>query len=194
MLSNHDEVRRWYDQSAKSDHKWVVSIDEPWFGRTRPKGLPDTLRKEVVWGSILAGGHMEFYAGSDDVKHIDYAKYEDCWTVMGHAAKFMNENLAKVIADMKPDDDLADGDDNWAMADEGQTYLLYLKNGGEAKVDLSEAKDRRFLVQWFNPRIGGDLINGTPSTVNGGSKSVSLGDPPNTREQDWVILLKSSGN
>jgi hypothetical protein len=190
MLSNHDEVRKWYDQSVASDHKWVVSVDEPWWGK-RPEGLVSTLRKEVIWGAILAGGHMEFYAGNDDVKHIDYSTYEDCWKEMGYAAKFMNANLAKEVVNMKPNDDLVFGEDNWALANEGQTYLFYLKNGGEAKVDLSQAKDTDFSVQWFNPREGGELIGGTPGNVLGGSENVSLGIPPNTPEQDWVILLKT---
>ena len=51
-----------------------------------------------------------------------------------------------------PCDNLAIGEDNWAMANEGQTYLLYMKNGGEAKVDLSGPKDKEFSVQWYNPR------------------------------------------
>jgi hypothetical protein len=190
MLSNHDEVRKWYDQSVASDHKWVVSVDEPWWGK-RPEGLVSTLRKEVIWGAILAGGHMEFYAGNDDVKHIDYSTYEDCWKEMGYAAKFMNIYLAKEIVNMKPNDDLALGEDNWALANEGQTYLFYLKNGGEIKVDLSGAKGKDFSVQWFNPRTGGELIDSTPGTVRGGSENVSLGIPPNTPEQDWVILLKT---
>ena len=190
MLNNHDEVRKWYDQSANSGHKWVVSVDEPWFSKSGPEGLADILRKDVVWGAILAGGQMEFYTGSADVKHIDYSRFEDCWTAMGHAANFMNANLAKAIVNMKPDDELAIGDDNWAIANEGQTYLLYLRNGGEAWVDLSKAGDERFTVRWFNPRTGGDLINGNPKTVSGGGANVSLGAPPNTSNQDWVVLLK----
>ena len=119
MLSNHDEVRKWVEESADSGHKWVVSVDEPWWGK-RPGNLADLLRKEVIWGAALAGGHMEFYAGKDDVKHIDYSSYEDCWKAMGHAAAFMNAHLAKGIAGMKPNDDLVAGKDNWAMADEGR--------------------------------------------------------------------------
>ena len=190
MQSNHNEVARWYTLSSKSDHKWVIAIDEPWFGK-RPKGLVDILRKEVVWGAALAGGQMEFYAGSDDVKHIDYSVYEDCWTVMGHAARFMNQHLATEIATMIPNDDLAIGQDNWAMANEGQFYLLYLKNGGEAKVNLSGSQGQKFSVSWFDPRNGGDLIDGSPLTVTEDAKEVSLGLPPNTTDGDWVVLLKN---
>lgn len=191
MLSNHDEVRKWYDLSAASGHKWVVSVDEPWFGKKSPESLADVIRKEVVWGAILAGGHMEFYTGNDDVKHIDYSTYEDCWKAMGIAAKFMNSNLATEVVNMIPNDNLAMGEENWALANEGQTYLVYLKNGGEGTVDLSGAHGRDFSVQWFNPRTGGALMTGTPGTVTGGAKNVSLGYPPDSLGQDWVILLKT---
>ena len=111
---------------------------------------------------------------------------------MGPAAGFMNNNLAKEIANMKPNDDLAIGKNNWAMANEGQTYLLYLKDGGEANVDLSKAAGENFSVQWFNPRTGGNLIDGNPQTVSGGGANVSLGTPPNTSNQDWVVLVRRS--
>ncbi|MFC7338848.1 DUF5060 domain-containing protein [Haloferula chungangensis] len=190
MLSNHDEVRKWRDLSAEAGHPWVVAVDEPWWGK-RPATLAETIRKEVVWGSILAGGHMEFYTGKDDVKHIDYRSYEDCWKAMGIAAEFMNRQLAKEIAEMKPNDALAIGNDNWAMANDGSIYLVYLKNGGEAVVDLSSAADRTFSVQWFNPRTGGALADGTPETVVGGEDRISLGKAPDDDEQDWVLLLRA---
>lgn len=191
MLSNHDEVKKWYDKSANSAQKWVISIDEPWFGN-RKEDLVPTLRKEVVWGAILAGGHVEFYAGNDDVKHIDYSTYEDCWKALGIAAQFMNENFAKEIVNMKPNDNLAIGEDNWAIANEGKTYLIYLKQGGEARVDLSKVSDQEFEVKWFNPRTGEDLIDGTPNVIIGGAEEVSLGVPPHTEGEDWIVLLKAS--
>lgn len=190
-LSNHDEVARWVEESKKSGHPWVVSIDEPWWGR-RTNRLTDTLRKEVVWGAILAGGQMEFYAGGDDVKHIDYRTYEDCWRSIGYAAKFCNENLANEIADMEPNDALAIGDENWAMGNEKSTYLLYFKNGGEFAADLSTAKGQEFSVQWYNPRTGGKMTHGTYETVQGGSEHVLLGSPPGTTAQDWVVLLRNA--
>ncbi|SMP67528.1 Putative collagen-binding domain of a collagenase [Neorhodopirellula lusitana] len=191
VLSNHAEVKRWVAESEKSGHPWVVAVDEPWWGR-RPDKLADTLRKEAVWGAVLAGGQMEFYAGGDDVKHIDYRKYEDCWKSVGIAAQFLNENLAGEVADMSPNDALVSGNENWAMANEGNTYLLYLKNGGEAIVDLSNAKEQQFSVHWFNPRTGEKMMKGNPGTVHGGTGRVSLGSPPSTSERDWVVLLRNT--
>ena len=106
----------------------------------------------------------------------------------------MNQHLAKDVANMIPNDDPVVGEDNWAMADEGRAYLPYLKNGGEAKVDVSGAQGQKFSVSWFDPRTGGDLIDGSPLTVIGGPKNVLLGMPPNFPESDWVVLLKNIAN
>ena len=62
-------VCKWVKLSSNNGHKWVVSIDEPWWGK-RPNGLADILRKEIVWGAALAGGQMEFYTGKDDVSTL----------------------------------------------------------------------------------------------------------------------------
>ena len=185
----HGKVKRWYDDSEKDGRKWVISVDEPWVSRYRDIGL---LRKEAFWGAVMAGGQSEFYLGKFDVAHVDYRDYDDEWKMIGYQVTFMNEVLSKDLAKLKPNDALAIGDDNWAMANEGQTYLIYLKNGGEVNVDLSNAAGEKFSVQWFNPRAGGDLIDGTPGTVKGGSENVSLGRPPNTTEQDWVVLLENT--
>jgi len=46
-----------------------------------------------------------------------------------------------------------------------------------------------YSVQWYNPRKGGALQQGSVKTVTGGSK-VSLGLPPTDVDQDWAILIK----
>ena len=55
----------------------------------------------------------------------------------------------------------------------------------------TENLNQMISIQWYNPRNGGELIVGTPGTVNGDSENVSLGTPPNTPGQDWVVLLKA---
>ncbi|MFG0287409.1 MAG: DUF5060 domain-containing protein, partial [Rhodopirellula sp. JB044] len=190
-LNNHDEVARWVEASEGSGHPWVVSVDEPWWGR-EPKSLADTVRKEAVWGVILAGGHMEFYTGRDDVRHIDYRKYEDCWKAMGNASTFLNQHLADIIADMRPDDDVVSGDGNWAMVKEGQAYLFYLNGDGNAVADLTHATDQTYDVRWLNPRTGREFLEDRHMTVPRESKHVSLGKPPNSTTDDWVLLLRNT--
>ena len=187
--NNHADVLQWYNKSHSTNQKWVVSLDEA-FGDVTDK--IDELRKEVIWGSILSGGQMEWYIGGKDVSYINYSIYSTQYQTMGHAANFMNTYLAKDIHKMIPNDNLTAGAANWAMADPGNIYLFYIKNGGNATVNLSAAVGKKFNVQWYNPRTGGSLITGTPAVINGGNANTALGLPPNTTTEDWVVLLKST--
>lgn len=185
--TNHNDVRKWYDISHKTTQKWVVSLDEAFGGLT---DNINTLRKEVIWGSVLSGGHMEWYIGGKDISQINYADYSNQYQTMGHAANFTNTYLARDIHKMIPDDNLTTGSINWAMAEKGKTYLFYIKNGGNAEVDLSAGVGKKFTVQWFNPRTGGALITGI--TVNGGNPKTLLGTPPSAITEDWVALVRLS--
>jgi hypothetical protein len=46
-----------------------------------------------------------------------------------------------------------------------------------------------FNVQWYNPRLGGDLVNGTITKIHGPGK-VSIGKYKSDREKDWVVLIR----
>jgi len=49
-----------------------------------------------------------------------------------------------------------------------------------------------YTVQWFDPRNGGSLVDGTVRKVNAGS-SVSIGPAPNPTSSDWVALVTRVG-
>ena len=188
---NHDNVRYWYDKSAEAGKKWVIAFDEPWSGNTFSV---ETLRKGVIWSSLLAGGQVEWYhsggsSGDLDIDR-DYSDLESQWTTLGLAANFMNENFSANIHRMIPNDALISGNDNYAMADLGNTYLFYLLDGGNATVNLSAGVGSSFSVQWFNPSSG-DSYN--RPNVNGGSSNTNLGNPPNNTNSDWVVLVKKVG-
>jgi hypothetical protein len=44
-------------------------------------------------------------------------------------------------------------------------------------------------VKWFNPRTGGELVEGTVKSVKGGA-NINLGAPPSDGELDWLIVLR----
>ncbi|MBX2848820.1 MAG: DUF5060 domain-containing protein [Acidiferrobacterales bacterium] len=187
---NHDFIRYWYDKSADAGKKWVIAFDEAWSSNTFNV---DTLRKDVIWGTLLAGGQMEWYhsgGSAGDLKtDRDYADLETQWDTIGYAANFMNANFSTNIHRMIPNDDLITND-NFAMADLGNTYLFYLVDGGAANVDLSDGAGSSFNVLWFNPRTGQSFAD---SNVNGGSSNTNLGNPPNSTTSDWVLLLRKEG-
>ena len=183
---NHANIKYWRDKSAAAGKKWVIAYDETFANSTTDLTI---LRKGSIWSTLLAGGQMEWYYGGGDLNsNLDYNTLAPQWTTIGLAANFMNTYLSKDIHKMSPNDALINNG-NYAMAEAGKTYLFYLKNGGNATVNLSAGAGSSFTVQWFNPSLGGALISS--ANVNGGSASTNLGNPPNNTTSDWVLLVRN---
>jgi len=57
-------------------------------------------------------------------------------------------------------------------------------------LDLDFARvNRTFSIEWFNPREGGALQQGTVTSVTGPG-AVNVGKPPKDEEKDWVVLVR----
>jgi hypothetical protein len=68
------------------------------------------------------------------------------------------------MAEMIPHNDLPST--QYCLANPGGEYLIYLPDGGNVTVELSEATGS-FAVEWFNPREGTATDGGTSA---GGDK------------------------
>jgi hypothetical protein len=77
----------------------------------------------------------------------------------------------------------------YCLAVPGEVYVVYLPTGGVTELDLAGGYDGTFTIKWYNPRTGGSLLDGSVKTVNGSAK-VSLGQPPQDPESDWVVLIR----
>lgn len=76
----------------------------------------------------------------------------------------------------------------YCFSDRESVFVVYLKQGGEASLDLSQLEGR-FSVNWYNPRSGGSLLEGSKAEVRGG-QVVKLGKAPAEHKEDWAILLQ----
>ena len=77
--------------------------------------------------------------------------------------------------------------EGWCLGTEGQNYVVYLPSGGNATLDLKDTL--AYSVRWYNPRQGGGLRMGSDTLVSG-KGPVSLGAPPDSEGEDWVVLVK----
>jgi Putative collagen-binding domain of a collagenase len=69
--------------------------------------------------------------------------------------------------------------------------VVYLPEGGSVEVDLSAVgSGNGYSVKWFNPRRGGDLVDGSVTNVVTSIGPVSLGLPPSENSDDWAVLLR----
>lgn len=212
-----DEVHRrtlqWIEASQLAGKPWVCPNDEQGPAET---GVPPDpgykgfdgvathkeesytlhdVRKFTLWGNLMAGGAgVEYYFGykllENDLLAQDYRSRHQSWKYGRIAIDFFQES-ALPFERMHNQDVLVGNPErengNFCLAAPNEAYLVYLPDGGEIELDLSDASGR-FKVQWFNPREGGKLLKGAVKKVRGGSR-VSLGTAPIDAEEDWAILV-----
>ncbi|MGI9244044.1 MAG: putative collagen-binding domain-containing protein, partial [Verrucomicrobiales bacterium] len=202
----HWQVVKWNRESAAKGKPWVIGFDEPGTageGMPADEGYPgmpknfdnpsvDTTRKFALWGTLMAGGSgVEYYFGyklpQNDLICEDWRSRDKSWDYCRIALEFFQENKIP-LGEMKNEDELVGNDkhDNsaYCLAKKGELYLVYLPDGGEREIDLSDAEGS-FKVEWYNPRTGGSLKKG--GHAPGGAKHKLVA--PDT-DGDWLAVIR----
>ncbi len=192
-------VEEWRTKSKETGHEWMITMDEigKWFqGAVLDSEDPthETLRKYVLWGSLLSGGAgVEWYFGAkhphNDLTSEDWRQRDRLWKISNHARSFFQENLP--YWNMQPQHDLVNIDEAYCFREKGKVYAAFLPQVKEATINLSE-ESGEFEVFWFDPLNGGELQKGSIPIVAGGAVR-TLGNPPATSglvHEDWVALLQ----
>ena len=191
----HERVKHWVDASEEAGMRWIVNLDEigpAWKGTMPDADDPshDTIRQHCLWGTLLSGGAgVEWYFGyrfaHNDLMLEDFRSRELWWKQSTLATQFMK---GLPLEEMTCMDELVDVKGAFCLAKEGELYVVYLPAGSrdaQLRVDLTAP----LKVQWFNPRSGGELTEGSVTSIEGpGSKS--LGTAPSDPELDWVAVIK----
>ena len=149
---------------------------------SKPYTLHD-IRKLTLWGNLMAGGAgVEYYFGyalpENDLLAQDFRSRDKSWDYCRIALDFFRAEkipFAEMVSANALVGNAEDENSKFCLTKAGEVYLVYLPDGGSANLDLSAAKGA-FTVKWFNPRAGGELMNGSVNTVTGGG-SVALGAP-----------------
>jgi len=194
----HGQTLEWVQDSAAAGRKWVVAVDEPGDAShaLRPDDDAGTShtdgRKNGLWGTIMAGGAgNEWYFGyshdHSDLTCQDFRSRDKWWDYARHALEFFKNNNVPFWT-MTNDNSLSTASNDYCLADNGDHYVVYLKNGGTTSLDLSGASGT-FTVRWYDPRGGGALKTGSVSSVSGGGTR-SLGTPPSDSTSDWTVLVR----
>jgi hypothetical protein len=205
----HRRTLQWVTASAKAGKPWVVANDEQgsadtgvppdpgyrgWDGKDKKGKVVQTLhdiRKHTLWGNLMAGGAgVEYYFGyalpENDLLGEDFRSRERSWDYGRLALGFFRDH-AVPFWELRNENARAGGG-RWCLAKEGELYLVYLPDGGEASLDLSGVEGA-FRISWFDPRNGGPLRESEVRELRGGAK-VSLGPPPADPSEDWLIVVR----
>ncbi|MCK5443352.1 MAG: DUF5060 domain-containing protein [Maribacter sp.] len=194
-------VEEWKNKSKSSGHNWLITMDEigMWHtGAVSDSLTPnhDTLRRYVLWGSLLSGAAgVEWYFGANnkhnDLNTEDWRTRDRLWDLTYYAMAFFESHIP--YWEMVPEHSLINSKNAYCFRKTSEVYVVYLPSEGKYTIDLREAKGE-FSLQWFDPLNGGELQMGAVKILNGG-KIRDLGAPPSvsgdtTGTQDWVALIK----
>ncbi len=214
IKDTHWQVVKWVAESDKAGKPWVVAFDES--GTAAHGQCPDTgykgydghdrsgemtyteheVRQQTLWGTLMGGGAgCEYYFGyqyaENDLVCEDWRSRDHSWDYCRIAINFFQDNGIP-FWEMKNDDALIGNvehdNSKYCFTKAGQVYLVYLPKGGSSNLDLSGAAGQ-YSVEWFNPRAGGELTSGSVAKLEGG-KSVSIGNPPQDADQDWLAVVR----
>lgn len=196
--TNHAHAVEIWTETHNTSRPWIAYEDEQnRIGLKPDLSNLDSLRKETLWGNLCGGGAgVEWYLYYYDAQNWGDIELED-FTAVGagldqlrYAVQFF-ENYVQ-LENMAPSDSLISSSSAFCLADEGSSYVIYLKNGGTSDLNLSGIAGT-FDVKWYDPRNGGGLQTGTVASINGGD-SRSLGNAPNSTSSDWAVLVTSAGS
>lgn len=193
----HGEILKWSAKAEESGHPWLIAMDEigMWYEGVKPDAIDpghDSIRQEVLWGSLMAGAAgVEWYFGANyehnDLTAEDWRSRENMWVQTRHALDFFNEYLP--YWEMRNRDELIAQEGAYVLTDEAEIYVLFFPKGTRTWRFLSE-NEQTYQVKWFDPRAGGDLQQGSVTQIEGRSWH-DLGRPPSDEEMDWVVLLQA---
>jgi hypothetical protein len=191
----HEDAKYWLNQSLDSGHQWVVCLDE--IGPSWKGALPDavdpvhdTIRYKVLWGNLMAGGAgVEWYFGysypNSDLSCEDWRSRDKLWEQTRTALDFFHKYLP--FTEMVSTDEITKDPDDYCLTKASEVYAVYLPHGKPTDIMLTEGK---YTVSWFNPRIGGELRQGTIYQITGDNGYTSTGPPPEADGKDWVCLIR----
>lgn len=194
----HNETLKWIKESEATSKTWVVSNDEQnshliGVMPDGPESNRNDIRKNTLWGNLMAGGAgVEYYFGytypHNDLNLEDWRSRDLVWDDVRHALHFFYTHIP--FWTMNAADELAGKENVYVFADPGTIYAVYAHASEALSLDLGEGSES-YALRWYNPRQGGELQTGSVQEVNGPGV-VSLGAPPADPSLDWVALLQKA--
>ncbi len=190
------------DESAIAGDPWILGWDEDSTfnsaidpGTNNPDSPNERVLRKGLWGHLTANGsgvnwYLRNTSGHGFDQNIDdFTGFESLWTWTEAATHFFNTYIP--FWEMTDADSVTTDSNDYVFAKAGEYYVSYQDYGGaqQTTFDLTDQAGKTFDLFWYDPREGGELIDG--GTISGGSL-VDVGSAPRDANKDWVIFLRDS--
>jgi Putative collagen-binding domain of a collagenase len=143
------------------------------------------------------GGGVEYYFGysysDNDLSCQNLASRQNMWTQSRYALEFFRNNDVPFHRMSNVPNRVKNATD-WLLSSSDMTvHVIYRRSTpSSGKINMTGLPGT-YSVNWYNPRMGGLLQNGSVTSIVGGGGSVSFGSPPNPADtKDWALLLRRS--
>jgi hypothetical protein len=137
---------------------------------------------------------VEYYFGyklpENDMVCEDMRSRDRSWDYASIALAFFRQNDIPFWQMVNRNDLVGNNTNNkdkYCFALEGKLFLVYLAYVKDTELDLTGVKGT-FRIKWYNPRSGGELIDGPVSKLKGGG-IVNTGKPPAEEGDDWLAIV-----
>ncbi|MEM8783810.1 MAG: DUF5060 domain-containing protein [Planctomycetota bacterium] len=207
----NDEQNHW-TVGVPPDLGYVDPADGSAFEGKNKEGKPvgydeHDVRRSTLWGALMAGGEgVEYYFGWElaqgDLFTEDWRSRANSWKFGKIALDFFHDHDIPFWSMKNRNDlvgNLTNANARYALgprdadADADAPFVVFTHRGeDEIRLNLEQVAGT-FEVRWFDPRVGGDLQQGSVPQVEGGQR-VMLGLPPADPDQDWAILVRPANH
>lgn len=193
----HKEFLKWHQMADESGHGWLIAMDEigQWHTGVMPDAVNpdhDTIRQEVMWGSLMAGSAgMEWYFGAryegNDLACEDWRSRENMWNQTRYAMDLFEEIPYWEMTSL---DQLIEGEGPWVFGNENKgVYLLYSPAWTYEQVEIP-VSGSAYEEFWYHPKTG-KKYPVSASNVDTQNGNLLIGTPPEHPTHDWALLIQA---
>jgi hypothetical protein len=177
----------------KSVHDWALKflpVPKPYvneeYGYEGHLDKPGHLQnadwvRRCHWSIAMAGGYATYGDWSNGVSYF-YMGEAGPGRAAGHLTHLRAFFEQVPFHEVQPRDALTNR--GFALSKEPEHYVFYFPQGGNARLDLSSARNRRLTARWFNPRSG-EWKQAQGMTA--GANEVNTPDA-----DDWVLYVQGN--
>ncbi|MEM8981793.1 MAG: Ig-like domain-containing protein [Pseudomonadota bacterium] len=186
----------WLSQSSNAGKPWVVTFTEASGNNAPTPNTPVSTRQRIYWmwaSAMSGGGGFEWYLKNPGAGHAydlaveDLREFDAHWQQSGHFVRFWRDIVQSELEidpqQLSPDNAVTDSNSDWVLADSGNAYILFLREGGGTNITLPN--NANYDVLWYNPRTGARQAGATLQ----GPGIQFTGAPPSETNADWAAVI-----